>query len=191
MYVDEDEIGVVLDVDMVVGQSFFDHSRAFSRPGLSAYFPIVFSRFNPEVIANHASFLSKAKPDLANRTRRAENTLEILSETGIWRQYGFGMLAASKRDIFSAGSYDIDNQEWGLEDVDLHSRFSRHASINGLTIWRAYDPSIQHVFHAKSCTWAFGKEREAMCIGSKIGVEGTKQQIGVALLQVRGELSHT
>lgn len=190
-YLTEEEIGVVLDVDMVVDQSFFDHSRAFTSPGSSVYFPIVFSRYNPEIIANHASFLSKAKPELADRIRGAEKALDILSETGVWRQYGFGMLAAFKSDIFSAGGYDIDNRDWGMEDVDLYSRLNRNASTKGLTLWRAYDPSIQHIFHAKSCAWAYGKERETMCIGSKIGVEGTKQQIGIALLQARGEMPLT
>ena len=42
-----EDLVVALDVDMVVSHSFFLAAGAFTRRGVSAYFPVVWSEYNP------------------------------------------------------------------------------------------------------------------------------------------------
>lgn len=83
-FLDPEELGVVLDIDMVVLPQYFEHARAFAAPHQSVYFPITFSRFNPHMIDAWATFLERSKPARSRGVRNALAHGKVTSETGIW-----------------------------------------------------------------------------------------------------------
>jgi predicted glycosyltransferase involved in capsule biosynthesis len=55
-------------------------------------------------------------------------------------------MAAYKSDIVRAGGFNTRIHGWGKEDVDLYSKCLKV----GLSITRATDPNLVHVYHQAS-----------------------------------------
>ena len=181
-----DEIGVVLDIDMRVTAQYFSHARAFAQTG-AVYFPITFSRYNPAVVTNFARFLKRSKEHEHGRILTGLEKHSVFNEMGTWRRFGFGMVAATAGDLARRNaSYDEANKAWGLEDVVVYDQLVKAESE--IVMWRAYDPSIQHIYHPKNCSLLVGTSREYMCFGSMVSTEGSRMELGVELLRVLGEL---
>jgi hypothetical protein len=185
-----DEMSVNLDMDVRVGPQFFSHARAFSDPGRAAYFPIMFSRYNPAVVANFARFVRGVSPALAESLDAALAKSYIRSEVGMWRPYSTGMLASSLADAQHAGLFDENYTEWGMEDIDFYHAFERRATTPAARffLWRAYDPMLQHAYHPKDCSRLTNTDRSLMCATTKIRSEGDRQSMGLLALQAAGDL---
>jgi hypothetical protein len=133
---DEDCVVAAIDVDMDVNPTFMRNALSFTHPGASAYFPIVWSEFNPETVqlaeafsANHGAVLPTFSP-----------------HKGVWRKHGFGMYAMSGSD---AANFSIDEGRfigWGGEDIDFYSGVSKK-----LNIVRMHEHGLIHLWHPKNC----------------------------------------
>jgi hypothetical protein len=133
---DEDCVVAAIDVDMDVNPTFMRNALSFAQPGASAYFPIVWSEFNPETVrlaeafsSNHGAVLSTFSP-----------------HKGLWRKYGFGMYAISGSD---AANFSMDEGRfigWGGEDTDFYSSVSKK-----LNIVRMQEHGLIHLWHPKNC----------------------------------------
>jgi chondroitin sulfate synthase len=166
---------------MKVKSDFYLNSRAFARAGHSMYFPITFSRYNPELISAYIESQRLKTGEWLSRP----STVTV--DTGTWRDFGFGMVSFSIGDAKAIGMYDAANEEWGYEDLD----FFRRAQAAGYMNWRLYDTNIVHIYHSKTCDDIQEEDRFNMCLRSKLRMEGTKMQISLALYSLEQKLKQS
>ena len=115
----DDSVLLVVDVDMRLGHPYFAHSLAFAVKGSSVYFPIVWSRFNPNSVRKIARL----------RGTDVEDVNKVGSpHAGKWRVWGKGNYAIYGAD---AKTQRMDDKivGWGGEDDDFFSRTSRVMNI--------------------------------------------------------------
>lgn len=138
-----DELLFFVDVDMAFDGGVVRRIRSHTHRGRSVYFPIVFSQYDP-------AYVGKASPRVA-------------PGEGYWRQFGFGIVSIYLSDLAAVGGLDVSIRGWGKEDVDL---FDRVVASN-LTVVRAPDPGLVHVFHPIECSPNLARSQYEMCLGSK------------------------
>lgn len=130
-----------VDVDIQFTQEVLRRVRLATSLGRSAYYPVVFSQYDPSM-ATGGNFTAGA---------------------GYWRQFGYGIVALYNADFMDAGGFDLDIRGWGREDVDLVERLL----ARNISVFRAVDPGLVHVFHAKLCDPGLDAAQYQMCLGSK------------------------
>ena len=160
------------DVDLVFRREFADRCRANAVLGKRAYFPVMFSQFNPRItFANkpHAGHYYYAK------------------EAGFWRWYSFGPVCAYAKDINDSGGLNTGLLGWGLEDVDLYEKFLKRVDIE---IFRAPDPGLVHVYHPHAaCDPESTEEQQAMCRAAQADIYCSAPSC-VDYLESRGYLGY-
>ena len=135
------------DVDLVFRREFADRCRANAMIGKRAYFPVMFSQFNPNI-----TYANKPPP---------KTHYYYAKEAGFWRWYSFGPVCVYGKDIKDSGGLNTSLLGWGLEDVDLYEKFVKR---NDIEIFRAPDPGLVHVYHPHaSCDPDSNEEQKAMC----------------------------
>ena len=92
-----------------------------------------------------------------------ESHFSFDADSGYWRQFGFGIVCLYNSDLRRVGGFDTSIVGWGKEDVDLYEKFV----ASNLTIFRAVDPGLVHVFHRIECDSSLSDEQMIMCLGSK------------------------
>lgn len=130
-----------VDVDVQFTPDVLQRVRLATALGRSAYYPVVFSQYDPSM-ATGGNFSAGA---------------------GCWRQFGYGIVALYNADFADAGGFNLDIRGWGREDVDLVERLL----ARNVTVFRAVDPGLVHVFHAKHCDPGLEAAQYQMCLGSK------------------------
>lgn len=134
------------DVDLVFKREFADRCRSNAVIGKRAYFPVMFSQFNPKI-----TFYNRRHPGHYYYSK----------EAGFWRWYSFGPVCAYGKDINESGGLNTNLLGWGLEDVDLYEKFLKRSDIE---IFRAPDPGLVHVYHPHAtCDPKSSAEQQAMC----------------------------
>ncbi|XP_057685133.1 chondroitin sulfate synthase 1-like isoform X2 [Corythoichthys intestinalis] len=147
------------DVDLLFTADFLQRCRANAVAGRFAYFPVVFSQYDPLV-----AYGGRAPDDLYTLT----------SEAGLWRNFGFGVVCARKGDLLGAGGLDTSIRGWGLEDVDLYDKFVRSGAA---APFRSVDPGIVHVHHAVTCDSRLEPKQYKMCLGSRAASRGSAHRL--------------
>lgn len=149
-----DSLLVFIDVDMIFDGRTLERIRAHTIPGRQVYFPVVFSQFDP-------SFIKRSSPEFR------ESLFQIDEDRGYWRFYGFGIVGIYRSDLYRVGGLNTSIRGWGLEDVDLFDRVVKD-STGGLSIFRAPDPGLIHVFHPIECNAASMDAKQLkMCLGTR------------------------
>ena len=132
------------DVDVVIKRRFFTACRNNAQLNKSAFFPILFSQYNPAY-----SF--------------AVDTASQLEEhRGYWRDFGFGLACLYKKDYFRVGGFDRKIKGWGKEDIDLYGKFI----YNGYAVIRTRSPHLFHQFHPQNCS-GINESQRNMCHSTK------------------------
>lgn len=150
---DEDLLFFV-DVDIVFTREALRRIRLNTVSGRQIYFPVVFSQFDPRVVR-------KGGPDLE----------------GYWREYGFGIVALYRADFRAIGGFDLSIKGWGKEDVDLFEK----AVKSNLTVFRAPDPDLVHVFHDVECDPTLAGSQLSMCQGTRADTYAGTAQLAQVL----------
>ena len=102
----DDEIIFFCDVDMVFSSpDFLRHLRRNTIQKKRAYYPVTFSRYNPQVI------------NIADGASSSD--FEYKETDGFWRYHGFGMLSIYKSDFAHTNGFDTKICGWGQEDVEM------------------------------------------------------------------------
>ena len=130
-----------VDVDIQFTADVLRRVRLITCRARSVYYPIVFNQYDPSM-ATGGNFSAGA---------------------GCWRQFGYGIVALYNADFMDAGGFDLDIRGWGREDVDLVERLL----ARNVSVFRAVDPGLVHVFHAKHCDPSLDATQYQMCLGSK------------------------
>lgn len=184
-----DSLLFLCDIDVIFNQEFIKNVQNIVQLNRQVYFPIIFSEYDKskpgynDNILLHEKFVvggNYENPDIpraisgamsgASFADQPENRnnlpIKIKESTGCWREYGYGLAAMYQSDLISVGSFDTHVQGWGLEDVDLYSRF---VANNQLSIFRSKNSNIQHIYHPQFCDDKFfqNPEKYQMCMKSK------------------------
>ena len=175
-----DDLLAVVDVDLSVKTDFFLNVLAFTRRRHTMYFPIMFSRFNPDLIALYAEVLHRNTGKASWLSKMGT----ITAETGLWRDFSFGMVGMFATDARQVGLYDTEINGWGQEDISFFEKCQEHGYMN----WRPYDLNEIHLYHPKSCEDMRGRDSYEKCLGSKLRLEGSQLQMAVALYQSNQKL---
>lgn len=161
------------DVDIVYRPSFLQRCRLNTRQGDKVFYPIVFSLYNPDVVY--------ALQDI--RKPREEELIKITSETGFWRDFGYGMTCQYRSDFFRMRGFKQDIVGWGTEDVML---FRKYAQSN-ISIVRSVDHGLYHMWHEKLCDQGLSWKQFKACMSSKARTEASHGLLGMLAFQYEVE----
>ncbi|CAL4095283.1 unnamed protein product, partial [Meganyctiphanes norvegica] len=142
---ESNDLMLFIDVDMTFTSGTLDRVRLHTIQGVQAYYPIVFSEFDPSVDER--------------KDAKEYDHMVINEEFGYWRNFGFGIVSMYQSDLQKVGGMDTSILGWGKEDVDLYEKVLK-SSIN---IFRAADPDLVHVFHRVACDPALEAAQLKMC----------------------------
>lgn len=153
------------DVDLVFSSDALQRCRDNTIEGKQAYFPVVFSQYNPKIVFTGS--------------HTEDSNFVFTKKTGFWRDYGFGITCIFKSDLLKAGGFDTSIQGWGLEDVDLFTKI-----INSdLKVFRSQEPGIVHVYHPVQCDNNLEPKQYKMCLGSKASTYASAMQLAELWLE--------
>ncbi|XP_067114847.1 chondroitin sulfate synthase 3 isoform X1 [Osmerus mordax] len=156
---DNDTLLFFCDVDLVFSVDALQRCRENAIKGQQAYFPVVFSQFDPKIV------YAGNTPDDSN--------FVFTKKSGFWRDYGFGITCIFKSDLQKAGGFDTSIQGWGLEDVDLFTKVIN----SGLKVFRSQEPGIIHLYHPVQCDTSLEPKQYKMCRGSKASTYASAMQL--------------
>ncbi|XP_049837336.1 chondroitin sulfate synthase 1 [Schistocerca gregaria] len=159
----DDDLIFFIDVDMVFTSAALERIRINTIQGKQAYFPIVFSEFDPSVVYSEEGLVS------------SPNHFRITEDSGYWRQYGFGIASVYKSDLRRIGGFDTSIRGWGKEDVDLFDKFILAAK--NISVFRAVDPHLIHVFHIVDCDPNLEEAQLEMCKKTRADTYGGVHQL--------------
>lgn len=71
------------------------------------------------------------------------------------------------------GGFDTSIRGWGKEDVDLYDKFV----ADNITVFRAADPNLVHVFHIVDCDPDLEPTQLKMCKGTRADTLGGVSQL--------------
>lgn len=146
----EDDLVFLMDVDMQISWSIVDKCRRIVHRGLTAWLPISFSQFNPELVCSSS-----------------------YEDSGYWRKFGYGMACLYKSDYIESGGFDLSIQGWGGEDVLLCKSLLKH----NIQVIRNEEIDLVHIFHHKHCHAGSVGKHAIECRKSKFEHYGSKHCI--------------
>ena len=154
-----DSLLFLVDVDIKWTAESLVRIRLNTRLGQQVYFPIVFSQYDPEPVC-------KEQPQHCECSQSQGCVIsptDFHPSAGYWRQFGFGIATMYRADMVTVGGFDLSIQGWGKEDVDLYTKFIQ----SNVTVFRAVDPGMNHIFHAILCDPRLDAAQHVMCVNSK------------------------
>lgn len=184
-YIEMGDIIFFIDVDITFKRMSIDRIRLNTIRHRQAYFPIVFGQYDPNVWQT-----TPITDELAE-----DHETDLNSETGYFRQFGFGICAMYKADILHPGINGFEEiTGWGLEDVRFLEKIVKLEPVPLLTIlkqqnanttvaplslhvFRAPDPTLVHIYHDVSCDKSLSESQYAMCLGTKASTLGSLRYI--------------
>ncbi|XP_077979018.1 chondroitin sulfate synthase 1-like [Glandiceps talaboti] len=159
------------DVDVGFDNNFLNRCRRNTIYKQQAYFPIVFSLYDPALIYQ----------DVEGEKIPEEPSQDITKHNGFWVHYGYGMACLYNYDYRAVGGFDITTYGWGGEDVELYNRFIK----SNVKVFRAVDPALIHHYHNRSCDPELSADQYRMCIGALADSIGSKSQLAKKVLGLK------
>jgi chondroitin sulfate synthase len=158
-YFQNNQLLFFLDVDIIfTGESLINTRRLLihqlSISSCAVYFPIIYSDFSNMFRINNRSII------------------DIQTDFGAFSIYGFGNVAVRKDNLERIGGWEINNRDWGEEDVNLFSKFVNFSSE--CSIFRAIEPGLRHNYHKKMCNGIENKIRQKMCYDAEANLLGSQ-----------------
>jgi chondroitin sulfate synthase len=147
-YFTNNQLLFFLDVDIIFTRNALMNTRRLlihqlAISSCTIYFPIIYSFFSNIWRVND------------------RQTDDIRTDFGLFSIYGFGNVAVRKGDLDRIGGWELNNYDWGGEDVNLFQRFVNISAE--CYIFRAVEPGLRHYYHKKMCDEIQNKVRQKMC----------------------------
>uniref|UniRef100_A0A5S6Q311 Hexosyltransferase n=1 Tax=Trichuris muris TaxID=70415 RepID=A0A5S6Q311_TRIMR len=142
------------DVDMLFTRQLLRRIRQNTIKGRQVFFPVVFSEYKP--------------------ASGKQNHFSHFHTNGHFRYFGFGLVSLFREDFDAVGGMNTNIRGWGLEDVDLFEKFLHHPTIS---IFRAPEPDLIHVYHEVTCDPGLPPLQLRMCKGRKADGYLSKQRL--------------
>lgn len=181
-----------IDVDITFKRTSIDRIRLNTKMHRQVYLPVVFSEYNPTVWSK--------SPSSDTSMEFHENVPVNLSyDRGYFRQFGYGICAIFKTDILhpDINGFNDDITGWGLEDVKFLEKIlklrprpivsflkgpteSDHDNTTVplyLSIFRAPDPTLVHIYHDIYCDKSLSESQFTMCLGTKANTLGSYKHV--------------
>ena len=146
----DDALLFLVDIDCSIDQNLLHRIRYNTHQGKQAFFPIMFSQYNPKIVS------------LFNRTNQGNNYQKFSSNNGFWRLFSYGQVALYKSDFDAVGGFNTDIRGWGKEDTDFASRILSQK----LHYFRSPDPGLIHIFHEVKCDPHLPRDQHDMCVST-------------------------
>lgn len=184
-----------IDVDITFTRTSIKRIRLNTKMHRQVYLPIVFSEYDPKVWQN-----STRMTDIPELSQTEVINLDY--SRGYFRQFGYGICAIFKADILhpNISGFNDDITGWGLEDVKfleklvkmhqtpINSLLKSAAESNplqnstqivplSLSIFRAPDPTLVHIYHDIYCDKTLSEAQYTMCLGTKANTLGSYKYI--------------
>ncbi len=159
----KDALLFFVDVDIYISKESLDRIRRNTLQNKQVYYPIVFSQYDPKIVCDETGVLETAK------CQERTSPFSFSQDYGYWRQFGFGIVSIYRSDLLKVGGLDTSIQGWGKEDVDLFHR----VLASNLSIFRAADPGMVHIYHPINCDPSLEHAQYQMCLGSKVSTYGS------------------
>lgn len=159
----QDALLFFVDVDIYISRESLDRIRKNTVQSQQVYYPIVFSQYDPKIVCDETGVLE------TSRCQDRTSPFSFSQDYGYWRQFGFGIVSIHRSDLVKVGGLDTSIQGWGKEDVDLFNR----VLASNLTVFRAADPGLVHIYHPINCDPSLEHAQYQMCLGSKVSTYGS------------------
>ena len=128
-YLGDDALLFFSDIDLFFQKEFVYRCRDNTIKGQQVYMPFMFGQYNPAV-----AYFNQSRPD---------TNFVYTKKAGHWRIYSYGPVCIYGSDVMAVGGLNTNIKGWGKEDADFANRVVKH----GLSIFRAPDKAIVHVYH--------------------------------------------
>ena len=107
--------------------------------------------------------------------------LNYSDELGYWRIYSFGQVSVYKSDFTLVGGFDTGIKGWGKEDVNFFERVLNST----LSVFRAPDPGLIHLYHDINCDTKLPHDQYKMCLGTKWLTSGSQKKLSNIIYQLK------
>lgn len=174
---DDGQLLFFLDVDMHFTGDVLGRVRRNVIRQKQVYFPVVYSQYSNEVSDSQGRKRRNQESSSLESYHHQDNINDL---DGYWRQFGFGIVALYKEDLLRVGGYETSIRGWGMEDVALYDRF---VSASNLTVFRAVEPGLVHVYHPISCDQQLAAVQYEMCLGTKLSSLDSTSQLAAFIRQ--------
>ena len=135
------------DVDLVFKTEYLDRCRINTIPNEQIYFPIMFSKFHPNITRTGKT--------------KAKSVFTYEKDAGLWRIYSYGPVCLYSNDVFAVRGFNTTIKGWGMEDVDFFDKFVKTRKFR---LFRAPDPGLVHIFHKHApCLPRLTFKQQKMC----------------------------
>lgn len=196
-HIQMNDILFFIDVDITFTQTSIKRIRLNTKLHQQVYLPIVFSEYDPKVWEN--SLRMTDSQELVENDD--EKPINLDYNRGYFRQFGYGICSIFKADILhpNISGFNNDIYGWGLEDVKFLEKLvkmhqlpinsllkgteSNHHHQNStivplsLSIFRAPDPTLAHIYHDIYCDKTLSESQYLMCLGTKANTLGSYKYI--------------
>lgn len=195
-HIQMDDIIFFIDVDITFKLISIERIRLNTKKHKQVYLPIVFSQYNPMKWDSTDTKSTSIPSDYDEM-----GSFDLNEEAGYFRQFGYGICAIYKADIINPAinGFNDDITGWGLEDVKFLEKIVKMqqipitAILNSapettqsnpeptksllLSIFRAPDPSLVHIYHDIVCDKSLTESQYSMCLGTKANTLGSFKYI--------------
>lgn len=146
----------------------------FGHEGLQEVRNIITSA-SKEAKFRHIKLLTLNETFSRGKALQELDQLVISRDTGFWRDFGYGMTCQYRSDFLSVQGFDEDIIGWGGEDVLLYRKYVK----SRLSVIRATDPGIFHLWHPKECSTSLSADQYRACITSRALNEASHAHLGL------------
>ena len=158
-----------VDVDLVFETEFLFRCRGNTKLGQQVYFPVMFSRFHPNI--SHTG------------KEMFKDRFTIHRDAGLWRFYSYGQVCVYNDDVEAVGGFNTTIKGWGMEDVDLFEKIVKHGTLD---IVRSPDRGLVHVFHKHAaCSSKSTLRQLRMCNNAKAAYLSSSSSVFDYLIRKR------
>lgn len=191
-HIQSNDILFFIDVDITFKRTSIERIRLNTKMHKQVYLPIVFSEYDPTVWSEDLNHENSMEFDDSER-------LNLNDKRGYFRQFGYGICAIFKADILhpDINGFNDDITGWGLEDVKflekivklhptpvttflketLESNQDNSTMPLSLSVFRAPDPTLVHIYHDIYCDKSLSESQYTMCQGTKANTLGNFKHI--------------